>query len=87
MSEYHHCPACNHSGPPAAMAEPPLGTWVKDRHGAAHQRRIDADGRDGWGQPGFYSTGRWEAMWEARGPLVICGPWGADLDAAAEATR
>lgn len=59
--------------------EPPLGTWVKDRYGGYSQRRIDADGRDGWGEPGFYSGGVWSAMWKARGPLVECGPWGASL--------
>lgn len=62
---------------PSEFHEPPLGSWVKDKHGATSMRRIDADGNDGWGQPGFYSYGKWSAMWEARGPYVLCGPWGA----------
>lgn len=56
--------------------EPPDGTWVKDRHGGVHHRK-----GDGWGQPGCYYFGRWAAMWEARGPLVECGPWGDALPA------
>lgn len=55
-------------------AEPPVGTWVKDRHGATHYHN-----EEGWGAApqGFYSGGRWDAMWVARGPLVECGPYGA----------
>jgi hypothetical protein len=68
-----------HRPVPECPPEPPVGTWMKDRFGAAHQRRIDCDGNDGWGEPGFYSFGKWTLMWEARGPLVECGPWGADL--------
>lgn len=67
------CPRCGYSEPPP---EPPLGTWVRDRHGGVAQRRIDEDGRDGWGQPGTLSGGVWARFWEARGPLVECGPWG-----------
>jgi hypothetical protein len=74
------CPTCGKPGYAdkniPLWREPPVGAWVKDRHGEVHQRRIDPDGRDGWGLPGFYSFGKWEAMWEARGPLVECGPWG-----------
>jgi hypothetical protein len=80
----HICPACGcrclASDEPPVPPEPPRGTWVKDRHGGTHQRRVDDDGRDGWGSgPGFYSFGLWSAMWRARGPLVVCGPYGAPL--------
>lgn len=55
--------------------EPPVGTWVKDRFGATHYRR-----HDGWAAAptGFYAGGVWEMMWEARGPLVECAPWGIE---------
>lgn len=62
--------------PPAPVPEPPIGTWVKDRFGGTSKRQADG----GWGQPGMMPFGKWDAMWEARGPLVICGPWGADLE-------
>lgn len=62
---------CTTTVPP----EPPVGTWVKDRHGGVSQRGQGG----GWGMPGFYYLGKWECMWEARGPLVECGPWGASL--------
>lgn len=54
-------------------SEPPIGTWVKDKYGAASVRCAD-----GWAPApsGFFACGRWEAMWEARGPLVECEPWG-----------
>ena len=52
--------------------EPPVGSWVRDKHGATSCRQ-----EDGWGQPGMMSFGRWEAMWDARGPYELCGPWGA----------
>jgi hypothetical protein len=69
------CPC--HSGP--VPPEPPLGTWMRDRHGGTCVRFIDTDGNDGWGQgPGFYACGKWEAMWHARGPYVECGPHGVD---------
>lgn len=55
--------------------EPPVGTWVKDKHGGTSLRYAE-----GWGQPGTMPFGRWEAMWEARGPLVECGPWGRELN-------
>jgi DNA (cytosine-5)-methyltransferase 1 len=32
-----------------------------------------------------YYTGRWEAMWEARGPLVECDPWGAQQNGRGDA--
>ena len=69
------CPNCGFE--PSPSAEPPLGTWVRDRHGGVFQRRFDADGNDGWGLPGFASSGVWEEHWEAHGPLIECGPWGA----------
>lgn len=54
--------------------EPPIGTWVKDRFGAASHR-----GNNGyWGEPGFYYLASWEPMWKARGPLVECAPWGVE---------
>lgn len=58
------------SGP--VPEEPPRGTWVKDRFGRVHLRL-----RDGWtaGRE-FHTFARWEPMWEARGPLVECEPWG-----------
>lgn len=76
------CPKCGYSeAPPEAPPEPPLGTWVRDRFGGISQRRIDSDGQDGWGLPGFYSGGKWEMFWNARGPLVECPPWGIEEDA------
>lgn len=58
--------------------EPAVGTWVKDKYGAVAVRIIDSDRRDGWAPApsGFYATGKWDAMWTARGPLVPCEPWG-----------
>jgi hypothetical protein len=61
--------------PPAPVSrdnEPPDDTWVRDRHGALSHRW---NGR--WGLPGFYYFGQWEAMWDERGPLEVCKPWGA----------
>lgn len=52
--------------------EPPIGTWVRDRFGGTSMRQ-----GDGWGNPGVMPFGRWQAMWDARGPYEICGPWGA----------
>jgi hypothetical protein len=74
MSE-HRCSNCGHvdSTPPP---EPPEGTWIKDRHGATAMHHKGG----GWAPPGFYPFGQWEAMWNARGPLVECGPWGQDLE-------
>jgi hypothetical protein len=63
------CPTCG--GFIVVPPEPPVGTWVKDRHGTVSQRY-----EDGWGEPGFYHFGKWEAMWVGRGPLVECAPWG-----------
>lgn len=51
--------------------EPPVGTWVRDRFGAATMRQPE-----GWGQPGVMPFGRWHAMWDARGPYTVCNPWG-----------
>ncbi len=55
--------------------EPPIGTWVKDRHGGTTMRH--ENGR--WAPPGSEPFAIWEAMWDARGPLVECGPWGRAL--------
>lgn len=65
--------------------EPPVGTWVIDRFGATHYR-VKAGG---WSSAptGFYAFGKWEAMWEHRGPLVECGPWGAPLEPQTGAQR
>lgn len=58
--------------PTQAPAEPPVGTWVKDRFGSVHVRR-----EAGWApSPQGYPGARWEPMWEARGPLTECTPWG-----------
>lgn len=71
------CPHCgsevNAVEPPP---EPPMGTWVRDRFGGVAQRHEDAEGNIGWSTPGMYAFGKWDAMWQARGPLVECGPWG-----------
>lgn len=64
--------------PPGPPPEPPIGTWVRDRHGAA-TKRFTLDGQTGWAPPGCLPLAKWAPMWEARGPLVKCGPWGADL--------
>ena len=69
------CPNCGFA--PTPPPEPSLGTWMRDQHGEVLQRRIDADGNDGWGTPGFSSGEVWEAHWAAHGPLIECGPWGA----------
>lgn len=72
---------CSHCGSTLVIPdEPPLGTWVKDRFGGTHVRIVDSDRRDGWAvsPSGFYAFGQWEAMWEGRGPLEVCGPWGAE---------
>ena len=68
------CPTCGQTLP-GAPPEPPVGTWVRDKHGAVSVRN-----RDGWAPApsGFFGTGRWEAMWQARGPLVECAPWGRE---------
>lgn len=75
----HTCPFCQCDNPEAVKSfvppEPPVGTWVKDRHGGTSLRYAA-----GWGEPGIMPFGRWEAMWLARGPLVECGPWGAPLE-------
>lgn len=56
---------------PPVPPEPPVGTWMRDKYGALSLRQ-----GDGWGLPGFWPFGKWEAMWEARGPYVECEPWG-----------
>lgn len=66
-----------HSGtyvPERPPPEPREGTWVIDRFGSVSVRR-----GEGWGEPGMMPFGKWEAMWEARGPLLECGEWGAPL--------
>lgn len=55
--------------------EPPVGTWVRDRFGGTHLRQ-----GMGWGEPGTLPLAQWDAMWEGRGPLVECGPYGKDLE-------
>jgi hypothetical protein len=54
--------------------EPPSGTWVRDRYGAAFHRGDSGN----WGMPGFLYLADWVSMWDARGPLVECPPWGVD---------
>lgn len=54
-------------------SEPPVGSWVRDKYGATSYRQ-----KDGWGQPGMMPYGKWEAMWDARGPYEICKPWGRE---------
>ena len=78
------CPNCGFE--PIPPPEPPLGTWVRDQHGGVSQRRVDADGNDGWGLPGYYPTGVWEEYWAVHGPLIECGPWGAPLRTTASPT-
>lgn len=53
--------------------EPPAGTWVRDRHGATTLRQ-----GAGWAPPGFFPLVKWEKLWKARGPLVVCEPWGLE---------
>lgn len=75
------CPTCSRPwSEDEVPSEPPIGTWVKDRHGGVSVRTIDRDGNDGWtiAPHGFYAFGRWDAMWRARGPLVECSPWGEE---------
>jgi hypothetical protein len=70
LAEYDRgCPNCDLTPAPP---EPPIGTWVRDRWGGVTKRHDD-----GWGTPGSLYLGRWEEMWNARGPLVPCLPWGA----------
>lgn len=76
-----HCPTCGQrteNAPGACPPEPPVGTWVRDRFGSLSVRQKGG----GWGAPGIMPFGVWEAMWAARGPLVECGPYGADPAAA-----
>lgn len=79
------CPCCGadlYTGSEGALeerqaipAEPPVGTWVRDRFGGVSHRGKGG----GWGEPGLLYLAKWEPMWEARGPLVECGPWGRAL--------
>jgi hypothetical protein len=68
------CPTCGQPYP-APPPEPPVGTWIVDRHGGTSVRHAGG----GWASPGMMPFGRWEAMWAARGPLIVCGPYGAPL--------
>jgi hypothetical protein len=61
--------------------EPPVGTWVRDSKGGVSQRQ-----EQGWGEPGVEPYGKWTAMWDARGPYELCGPWGADLPSKTQGT-
>lgn len=78
------CPECGNRFAPTQepLPEPPLGTWVRDRHGGVSVRIIDSYKNDGWAPAphGFYAGGKWDAMWQARGPLVECPPWGVEED-------
>lgn len=80
MSWHQTCPHCGGdlTVPPP---EPPPGSWVKDRFGGTAQRhpKDDPTQHGSWSQPGFMYLANWSAMWQARGPLTPCGPWGADL--------
>lgn len=78
--------ACDHeckyhrAAPADVPPEPAVGTWVKDRFGGTHVRIKGSDGHIGWAASptGFYAFGKWGPMWEARGPLVECPPWGVE---------
>lgn len=74
MSE--HATACPNCGQRVSIPppEPPVGTWMRDKHGGLSLRYAE-----GWGLPGFMPFGKWEAMWASRGPYVECGPWGEPL--------
>lgn len=72
------CPNCGYEIPPECPPEPPVGTWVKDRQGSVSVRRVSG-GIDGWAPPNMMPFGKWQAMWNAHGPLVVCGPYGAEL--------
>lgn len=79
MSTTTACPRCGHDLPATPIpVEPPIGTWVKDRHGAV-SKHFTVGTVAGWSQPGCMPFGQWEAMWTSRGPLTVCGPWGAEL--------
>lgn len=67
------CPHCGAELAPTPIPpEPPIGTWVKDRHGGVTQRHPNGD----WAPRGCLPYAKWEPMWLARGPLIECGPWG-----------
>ncbi len=70
----HRCNICGllhepDSNEVGILPEPPIGTWVKDRHGGVALHHRDNQGNIGWAPPGFLAFGKWEAMWEARGPV------------------
>lgn len=69
------CPRCGYTPGPECPPEPPIGTWVQDRHGGVSKRFTLGD-MTGWAPPGCLPLAQWKAMWEARGPLTICAPWG-----------
>lgn len=79
-----NCPHCGahiaHNCPGAVPPEPPIGTWMRDRHGGLTVRQ-----KDGWAPPGFLPCGKWSAMWAARGPYEECGEWGRELVAVVDA--
>lgn len=70
-----NCPTCGQDYPGPCPPEPPVGTWVKDKHGTTHVRTGD---RWAPAPTGFFALGVWSAIWEASGPLVICAPWGRE---------
>jgi len=76
------CPSCGHRFEAVQVPpEPPVGTWIKDRHGGVTYRQHDgSNGEGGWAPPGFMPFASWAAMWAAHGPLVECGPWGREKE-------
>lgn len=71
-----NCPTCGHHLSDSEIPpEPSEGTWVRDKKGVVFLHHIGG----GWSPSGFFPLGKWSAMWEARGPLTICGPWGIEL--------
>jgi len=76
------CPNCGHQMADVCPVEPPVGSWMMDRLGGTTMRQ-----EEGWGQPGMFPFGRWEMMWEARGPYTPCSPWGNSTEDVAERKR
>jgi hypothetical protein len=73
------------TSPGPVPPEPPVGTWMKDKYGGVTRRQHGNSALGGgWGLPGMMPFGKWEAMWEARGPYVECGEWGRPLEAGKE---
>lgn len=71
--------ACPNCGYPLGSipSEPPIGTWVRGRDGAASIRTSD-----GWAAALSgcrVDDGAWEEIWRDRGPLIECGPYGAEI--------